>query len=78
MACHAAHRAEDVDALLDGLAPILAGGFAGAEGGRTAPVPVPVSSTATTPQAPVFIVGTDTDIGKTVVAAAVARALDAR
>ena len=78
VACHAAHRAEDVDALLDGLAPILAGGSAGVEGDRSAPVPVPVSSANTPPQAPVFIVGTDTDIGKTVVAAAVARALDAR
>lgn len=75
VACHAAHRAADVDALLDGLAPILAGGSAvGAEEGPAAST----SPEPALPRRPLFIVGTDTDIGKTVVAAAVARALDAR
>ena len=97
VACHAGHRTEDVDALLDGLAPILAEAPAGRHSGSaaresgspvaqaegsatsgsiTAPSPITTASTGSTDA--VFIVGTDTDIGKTVAAAAVARALGAR
>ncbi len=95
VACHSEHRIEDVDALLNGLAPILAEAPAGRDSGGAARVsgshevkgpalsaPIATSpSIATGPASTtgaVFIVGTDTDIGKTVAAAAVARALGAR
>jgi len=82
VACHAQHQSQDIDALLDGLAPILGAGdgtvrAGDTDGAQRAVETVSSPSSLTVPPPPVFIVGTDTDIGKTVAAAAVARALDA-
>ena len=76
VACHATHRAEDVDRLIDALAPLRDG----AEAPAPAEARARAEARADEPRAaePVFIVGTDTDVGKTVAAAVVARALGAR
>ncbi len=71
--CHAAHRAGDVDDLIGALVPILSDSRAEDSGPVEPQAGVPAE-----PTDPYFIVGTDTDIGKTVAAAAVARALNAR
>ena len=70
VACHATHRPEDVDGLIDALAPLV--------DGDGAPAAAPAEPGPRAAGGPIFIVGTDTDVGKTVAAAVVARALGAR